>query len=115
MKLILALLVATGLTACGSDPNKEVTTKLTRFADGGFGLVMIADFTITNNTGHPVKDIEVKCTGYSETGTKIDQNTRTIYKVIQPGKTIKVSGFNMGYVASAVHRESCGTIKYTGA
>ena len=94
MKLILALMIAIGLTACGKavDPNDQVKTKITKFSTGGFDTVMIADFTITNNTSTPIKDIEIVCNGYSETGTKIDTNRRTIYKVVAPGQTITVSG-----------------------
>ena len=114
MKLILTLITVLGLAACGKtvEPQDQVKTKITKFDVGGFGLVMIADFEITNNTQSPVKDIEIICNGFSETGTKIDSNTRTIYKSINPGQSIKINEFNMGYIHSSVNTTRCSTKKF---
>ena len=114
MKLLLALLVVAGITACGKakDPQDQVKTKINEFNVGGFGTVMMADFTITNNTKARVKDIEVRCNGYSETGTKIDTNVRTIYKAISPGTSIKVNQFNMGFIGTNVQTTRCSTTSF---
>jgi 5-keto 4-deoxyuronate isomerase len=108
-------MVAVGITACGSkepNPQDQVHTKITRFDVGGFGAVMIADFTIKNNTSLPVKDVTVICNGKSETGTKIDRNERVIYKVINPNQTITVNDFNMGFISTNVTTTSCYTSKF---
>ena len=114
MKLILTLMVAAALAACGDsiDPNTQVTTKTISWEKGGFDSVIIADFKITNNTAAPVKDITVQCDGYSETKTRVDKNKRVIYKEIKPGKTIVVKDFNMGFVSSSVRSLACTTVKF---
>jgi hypothetical protein len=113
-KLILALMITVGLTACGKSVNPDtlVTTDLQGWTKGGFGAVIIADFKITNNTDKPVKDITVRCGGYSETKTRIDENKRVVYKEIKPGQTIVVEGFNMGFVGSNVSSIACLTTKF---
>ena len=49
----------------------------------GFGNVMEADFNITNDGDRDVKDIEITCTHFAKSNTKIDSNTRTIYEIIK--------------------------------
>ena len=113
-KLILALMVTIGLTACGKtvNPDTLVTTDTQTWTKGGFGSVIIADFKIVNNTDKSVKDITVRCGGYSETKTRIDENKRVIYKEIKPGQSIIVKDFNMGFVGSNVRSIACSTTKF---
>ena len=117
--LIVFVVIFFCIKGCSSGPevtpNDQVKTTITEFKTGGFDMVMIADFTITNNTKQPVKDIEIVCNGYSETKTKIDSNTRTVYKVINPGQTITINDFNMGFIQSAVQSERCKTVKFINA
>ena len=94
-------------------PQSQVTTEITQFTKGGFDAVMIADFKITNNTPITVKDIEVTCNGFAETGTLIDSNKRIIYKELKPGQILNVNKFNMGYVHSSVNSTSCKTTKFS--
>lgn len=73
----------------------------------GFGNVMEANFTITNNSEHQIKDIEIKCTHYAKSGTQIDSNSRTIYDVV-PAKSKKtIKNFNMGFIHSQSERTGC--------
>ena len=113
-KLIIAGIVAVSLTACGKpvDPDTLVTTDTISWEKGGFDTVIIADFKITNNTKKPVKDITVRCGGYTETNTRIDENKRVIYKEIQPGEMITVKDFSMGFVSPNVNTLACMTVKF---
>ncbi len=78
-----------------------------KWAKEGFGTVMIADFTITNPTSYTVKDLEVTCTHYANSGTEIDSNSRTIYETV-PAKGKKVvRNFSMGFIHSQAARSSC--------
>jgi|GEM_PF-748373 len=78
-----------------------------KWKTGGFGSVMIADFTIQNPSNYAIKDLEVTCTHFASSGTKIDSNTRTIYELVPAkGKKI-VKGFNMGMINSQASTSSC--------
>ena len=66
----------------------------------GFGSIMEASFTIKNSGTTDVKDIEIECTHFAPSGTKIDSNTRTIYEVIKAGESRNFSKFNMGFIHS---------------
>jgi hypothetical protein len=79
----------------------------------GFGNVMIANFTITNNSNSDVKDIEVKCTHSADSGTVIDSNDRTIYEIVKAHATKKVNEFNMGFIHSQAARSSCEVVDLT--
>lgn len=71
---------------------------------GGFGSVMEANFKIRNNGTDDLKDIEIECTHFAPSGTKIDSNTKTIYEVIKAGETKDFTGFNMGFIHSQAEK-----------
>ena len=71
------------------------------------GGVMIANFTIENPSKYPVKDIEITCTHFAKSGTKIDSNTRVIYDVIPPDGKKVFKNFNMGFIHSQAEGSSC--------
>ena len=78
-----------------------------KWSKGGFGSVMEADFTIQNPSNYAIKDIEVTCTHFANSGTEIDSNTRTIYETV-PAKGKKVvKNFNMGFIHSQAHKSGC--------
>src|SRR2546423_1848050 len=76
-----------------NDTPKEIALRSLKldykWTKGGFGGVMIADFTIDNPTEYAVKDIEITCTHFGKSGTQIDSNTRTIYEMF-PAKGKKI-------------------------
>ncbi len=74
---------------------------------GGFDNVMKADFTISNNSNHNIKDIEITCTNYAKSGTQLDRNKRTIYDVINSLNSKKFEKFNMGFIHSQVDSTIC--------
>ena len=73
----------------------------------GFGTIMIVDFTFTNRSPYPAKDITVTCTHYAPSGTEIDSNTRTIYELIPAKGKKTVKDFNMGFIHSQASSTSC--------
>lgn len=78
-----------------------------KWKKNGFDNIMMADFTITNLSDYTIKDIEITCSHYAKSKTKIDKNTRTIYDVI-PAKGKKIfKDFNMGFIHSQVYSSSC--------
>ena len=68
---------------------------------------MLVDATFENKSNRVVKDIELTCDHFSNSGTKIDSNSRVIYEVINPGKSKNVHDFNMGFLHSQVSKTSC--------
>ncbi|MFO1418065.1 MAG: zinc ribbon domain-containing protein [Methylotetracoccus sp.] len=73
----------------------------------GFGNVMLVDFEIENPTDYQIKDIEVTCTNYANSGTKIDSNRRTIYELIPAKERKVIKDFNMGLINSQTSRSGC--------
>jgi hypothetical protein len=74
------------------DPKEAALSQITldvKWSKGGFDNVMLADFTILNPSAYAVKDLEVTCTHFANSGTQIDSNTRTIYEVV-PAKGKKI-------------------------
>jgi len=73
----------------------------------GFGNVMEANFTITNNSEYQIKDIEITCTHYAKSGTRIDSNERTIFDVVPAKSKKKLDKFNMGFIHSQAEKTGC--------
>lgn len=74
---------------------------------GGFDTVMIANFTLRNSGTRTVKDVEISCTSYGESGTRIDSNRKTIYEAFPAGKAKRFNEFNMGFQHSQAARAGC--------
>lgn len=74
---------------------------------GGFDNVMLVDVTIQNSGKRDVKDVELKCTHFSKSGTRIDSNTKVIYEVIAAGKSRSMKDFSMGFIHSQASRTNC--------
>jgi hypothetical protein len=77
------------------------------WAKGGFDNVMEATFTVANGSQYPVKDIEIICTHFAKSGTKIDSNRRTIFDVIPANGKKTFPKFNMGFIHSQAEKSSC--------
>lgn len=73
----------------------------------GFGGVMEATFTIDNKADHDIKDVEITCTHYASSGTKIDSNKKVIYEIIKKHSKKSIQKFNMGFIHSQAMQTSC--------
>lgn len=74
---------------------------------GGFGVVPIVTFNVTNNSFLLIKDIKIVCTSYGESGTAIGKLSKTIYEKFEPEKTKTLREINMGFANSQVASLSC--------
>jgi RNA polymerase subunit RPABC4/transcription elongation factor Spt4 len=94
-----------------SPSSKEQALSLLRldyeWSKEGFENVMVANFTITNPTSYAVKDVEITCTHFAASGTRIDENTRTVYEIVPANGKKRVPKFNMGLIHSQVKSSSC--------
>ena len=73
----------------------------------GLGNIMEADFIIKNNSKYQIKDIEITCTHYAKSGTRIDENKRTIYDVVPAKGRKSIKKFNMGFMHTQAEKTSC--------
>lgn len=73
----------------------------------GFGSVMEVNLVITNDGNRDIKDIEIECTHFAKSGTRIDSNTRTIYDIVPAKGKKEFNKFNMGFIHSQVNSSSC--------
>jgi hypothetical protein len=88
------------------DAKRQVKVDFT-WSKGGFDSIMLVNFTFTNPTPYPARDITVTCVHSAPSGTEIDRNTRTIYEVV-PAKGRKVvRDFNMGFIHSQATSSRC--------
>lgn len=78
-----------------------------KWGKSGFDMVMEVDFTFTNRSPYPAKDITVTCTHFAPSGTEIDSNTRTIYEVIPANGKKIVKKFNMGFIDTQATSTTC--------
>ncbi len=69
--------------------------------------IMMANFTVRNPTQYRIKDLEITCTHYAPSGTRIDENVRKIYEVVSPKSTRHFNDFNMGFIHSQAKSSSC--------
>ena len=74
---------------------------------GAFDSIMEATFIIRNKSTHDIKDIQILCTHFANSGTKIDSNKRTIFEVIKANSKETYSNFNMGFIHEQANSTSC--------
>lgn len=85
--------------------------KSMRWWRDGFDTILMADFTIENNSKHGLRDFEVQCSGYAPSGTRIDGNKQVIYETIEPGKSKSFKKINMGFLHGQVQTLGCTVSK----
>ena len=74
---------------------------------GGFGAVMVANFTIKSTLQFPVRDIAVRCTGSGNSGTELGVVRQTLYEIIPPKSTKRINNINMGFIPGQMTRANC--------
>lgn len=77
-------------------------TKLVDFTweKGGFGTVMIANFTIRNDSPVDVADFKIRCQHYDSSGVVLDQNAGTAFGIVKAHATARIPNVNMGFLNS---------------
>jgi PAS domain S-box-containing protein len=77
-------------------------TKLVDFTwqKGGFGTVMIANFTVRNDSPVDVGDLKIRCEHYAASGVVLDQNDGTAFAIVKANATTRIPNVNMGFLNS---------------
>jgi hypothetical protein len=65
------------------------------------------DFMISNKSKYIIKDIEITCNSYANSGTLIDKNIRVIYEIISYNDSKKIKDFDMGFINSQSEKFQC--------
>ncbi len=75
-----------------------IETKLVDFTweKGGFGTVMMANFTIRNDSPVEVADFKIRCQHYDANGVVLDQNSGTAFGIAKALSTVRIPNINMG-------------------
>ncbi len=75
-------------------------TKLVDFSweKGGFGTVMMGNFTIRNDSPVDLADFKIRCQHYDSNGVVVDQNSGTAFAVAKAHSTIRIRNINMGFL-----------------
>ena len=89
-------------------PEQALTVGNWDWGTGGFGSKMISGrLTVTNAALFPIKDFTLHCEHSGNSGTVMDENTRTIYEIV-PAKGKKTfHNLNMGFIASQAVKSNC--------
>lgn len=86
-----------------------------KWSKTGFDNIMQANFTITNNNPTAVKDIKITCTHYAKSGTRIDDNSETIYQIIPANQTQQFNEISMGFIHTQTDATSCRIVSVQSA
>ena len=80
------------------------------WSTGGFDNIMLLDATIKNNSPYAVKDLVIFCDDLANSGTHIDENSKTVYESLASGQTLTLHKFNMGFINSQATRAICTVV-----
>ena len=75
-------------------------------------FLKVSSVIVKNNTKEDIKDFEIVCGSYAESGTRIDSNTREQFKIIKAGQSLTLGTVDMGFLRNQVKQVGCGIGKY---
>ena len=75
-------------------------------------FLKLQNVKIKNNTNQDIKDPEISCSAYGESGTRIDSNHREQFKIIKAGETISLGDVDMGFLRSQADKVGCRISNY---
>jgi hypothetical protein len=84
-----------------------------RWHKGGFDTVLLVDFTITNPTIYPWRDLHVQCDLIAETGRVIGTKAEVLYVIVPPQGQKTLERFNLGFVSQQVYGTVCRLLSMT--
>lgn len=73
---------------------------------------MMLNFTIVNTNAFEIKDIEVTCKEFGNSGTLIDRNVRVVYETVKAKGSKRMRNFNMGFIRSQATKASCSVTDF---
>lgn len=85
----------------------QVRIEKLKWNTGAADTIMMLSATLVNQSDRDIKDIEITCEHFSNSGTKIDSNNKTVYEIIKAGKSKRIRDFNMGFIHSQAATTNC--------
>jgi PAS domain S-box-containing protein len=76
----------------------EITLVDFKWEKGGFGTVMMANFTVRNNSPVDVADLKIRCEHYAESGVVLEENAATAFGIVKAQATTRIPNVNMGFL-----------------
>ncbi len=86
-------------------PKISIETK--NLIKGGFGNVLISDFTINNASDKPIKDIKIRCSLYAKSGTFLQTLDNVIFDIFPANNKKRIKEVNMGIMNTQTERVNC--------
>jgi len=80
------------------DPLQSVTLSDWNWRAEGYVAIMFASFAVQNNNAFDIKDVEISCKLFDNTGTVVDRNVRMIDDVIKAKSSRAFENFDMGFL-----------------
>jgi Superinfection immunity protein len=71
------------------------------------------DFTIRNNNGYRVKDVEVKCVHATLDGTVLDSTYKTIHRTFEPYYEQRADDVDLGAIPNRTANSTCSAIGFS--
>lgn len=88
-------------------PALKVDLKNEKWRRGGFGSIAIFSFTIVNDNDFPVRDIEIICRFFGNSGTVIHTRREVIYETVPAKKSKSVKDLSLGFIDGQAKSASC--------
>jgi hypothetical protein len=70
-------------------------------------FLKVSSVTVKNNTNEDIKDFEIVCNSFAESGTRIDSNKREQFKIIKAGQSLNLGTVDMGFLRNQVKQVGC--------
>ncbi|HIP49195.1 MAG TPA: hypothetical protein EYG92_09560 [Lutibacter sp.] len=74
--------------------------------------VVLADFTIRNESAGELTDIEIRCSHFSSTSRRLAKKVKVLYVAVPKNSVKKVKGFSMGVTHPQAVKSSCEILSY---
>jgi len=84
----------------------ETTLKIKRFN------VVLANFTLKNESNGEITDVEIRCSYYSPTNALLGQHKKVLYIKVPKNGVKEVTGFKMGIAPSQASSSRCEVLSF---
>lgn len=82
------------------DPEKALTLDVSG-VKGGFETVLILSGTVSSVADFEIKDVEIVCDLFANSGTRVGRVTETLYEVVPAKGSKRFSELNMGFMGGS--------------